>query len=84
MIRPLRNDVLFRRFVEETEIGLIILPDIAKRPGTEAEVIAIGPQCEEVAPGDTVIVDLYQGTQLVYGSESYWLVDEDRIGATVA
>ena len=84
MIRPLRNDVLFRRFVEETEIGLIILPDIAKRPGTEAEVIAIGPQCEEVLPGDTVIVDLYQGTQLVYGNESYWLVDEDRIGATVA
>tara|TARA_R110002051_G_scaffold156012_2_gene227918 strand:- start:9741 stop:9998 length:258 start_codon:yes stop_codon:yes gene_type:complete len=84
LIHPIRADVVFQRFTEESETaGGILIPDVAKRPGTEAEVLACGPQCEEVKVGDKVIVDLWQGTQVTYGDSSYWIISEDRVGATV-
>jgi len=78
----IKNRVLFQRDASETQTdGGLLIPDIALRPGVEAAVLAIGPDCEEVAVGDRVIVELFQGTELKYGARSYWIVAEDRIGA---
>jgi chaperonin GroES len=82
-LKMIRNRILFRRLSEDTETeGGLLIPDVARRPSVEAEVVSVGPQAAELKVGDIVMVDLWKGTQFTYDGKSYWMVDEDRVSAT--
>jgi chaperonin GroES len=53
MIKPL-HETLFVRRLEEKESSDVIMPDIAKPKSTRGEVVAIGPEVDEVQIGDVV------------------------------
>jgi chaperonin GroES len=88
-VRPLRDRVLLRRSEEpETQIGGIVVPDIAKEKPQQATVIAAGPgritdEGEriplDVNVGDRVLVGKYAGTEITLDGTEYLIVREDEI-----
>ncbi len=46
------------------------------------KVVAVGPDCEEVVVGDSLIFGRWT-TQITVGEESYLLVSEDNLLATI-
>jgi chaperonin GroES len=63
-LRPLHDRVLVRRFAEETVVGGIIIPSVAREKSLMGEVVAVGPGKKDadgvfretmVKPGDVVV-----------------------------
>lgn len=88
---PVGDRVLVRRF-GETEAGTtsefgIILPDSAKSPAVQGEVIAVGPgkkTATGVIPmtlkvGDVIIFSQYGHDELSIGGKNYLLMKEDTV-----
>lgn len=64
-IRPLADRVLVQPLAEERSAGGIIIPDAAQEKPSRGKVLAVGPQVEGVAAGDTVIISKYGGFEFV-------------------
>ena len=80
--KPLGERVLVQR-VEETNTTAsgIIIPDNAKEKPSQAEVVAISSEVEEIKEGDTVVFGKYSGTELTLeGTEYLVLNTEDILG----
>ena len=88
-VRPLYDRVLVRRLDAADEVrGGIIIPDTAKEKPLEAEIIAVGKGKRlddgshaemAVAPGDTVLIGKYGGTEVKIDGEDYLIIREDEI-----
>ena len=83
-MKPLGNRALIYvdESLEPAIVGGIHLPlNAAKRQYPEAKVIAVGPQCTDVKPGDTVIVDRYAlaSLRVQYQDKQHFLIAEPDI-----
>ena len=79
-VRAHLNRVVFVRDAGEAETaGGIVVPLTARRPSQWGEVVDVGPRVEEVRIGDRVLVDLWQGFQVLREGVEYWVVDEGRV-----
>jgi len=61
-IRPHNDRVLIQRKKEEHK-GRIIMPEMAQKMSMEGEVLAVGPACVDVKPGDNVFFGQYSFTE---------------------
>lgn len=79
---PLRDWVVFKvPLVEMTESGVII-PDQAKKSMTSnvVKVLAVGPTCEKVKVGDTVLVHPESGALVIdLKGQEYACINEFQI-----
>ena len=80
-IVPVFDRVLVKRLDRQEKVGEIYLPE---KEGVNAQtfhavVVAVGPDCQEVAVNDTVLVLKTAGTVVKHGVESYMLFAEKDI-----
>ena len=93
-VKPLGDRVLVKvSDAEEKTAGGILLPDTAKEKPQVGEVSQVGPgkrnddgslQTLEVKAGDKVLYSKYAGTEIKLGADSYVLLREQDILATLA
>ena len=90
-IRPLADRIVVKRTKEEEKTkGGIIIPDTAKEPPIEGDVIAVGNgkvledgkiRKLDVKPGDRVLFGKYAGTEVkIDGVEHLMLREDDVLG----
>jgi len=73
MFKPLGDRVLLKRIeTDEKSAGGLLLPDSAKKPQNELEVVALGTDEEyPVKVGDVVLLDRYMGHEIVLDEKTY-------------
>lgn len=64
---------------KEAEKSKIIIPDAAKRPAREGEIVQIGIDVDQVKKGDNVLYSEYAGTLIKVGGVEYMVIREDDI-----
>lgn len=80
MLSPLNDQVLVEPEIKETPIGIIVVPDNAKKKRSQTGwVIAAGPKCREVKKGQRIIVNEYSGTDVKIRGRQYRIIREDDI-----
>ncbi|MEO7093704.1 MAG: co-chaperone GroES [Polyangiales bacterium] len=90
-IRPLQDRVIVKRVKEEEKSkGGIIIPDTAKEPPIEGDVIAVGNgkvlkdgavRALDIKAGDRVLFGKYAGTEVkIDGVEHLMLREDDILG----
>ena len=91
-LKPLCDRVVLQQILaEETTKSGIVLPGQAKEKPQQAEVIAVGPGgvvdgkeiVMTVKPGDKVIYTKYSGTEVKLDEETYIIVKQSDIIATI-
>ncbi|MBO7402774.1 MAG: co-chaperone GroES [Lachnospiraceae bacterium] len=91
-LKPLCDRVVLKQILaEETTKSGIVLPGQAKEKPQQAEVIAVGPGgvvdgkeiVMTVKPGDKVIYTKYSGTEVKLDEETYIIVQQSDIIATI-
>ena len=91
-LKPLGDKVVLRQILaEETTKSGIILPGQAKEKPQQAEVVAIGPGgvvdgkevVMNVNVGDKVIYTKYSGTEVKLDEETFIIVKQSDIIATI-
>ena len=91
-LKPLGDKVVLRQILaEETTKSGIILPGQAKEKPQQAEVVAVGPggvvEGKEVVMnvnvGDKVIYTKYSGTEVKLDEETFIIVKQSDIIATI-
>lgn len=75
MIKPLNNNLLIKAKKEQTELG-IYMPSVVNN---QYEVVAIGKKVMEVKVNDKVIVDTDSMKEIKHGSETYYIISEEKI-----
>ena len=88
-IRPLQDRIVIRRLDEEEKTaGGLFIPDTAKEPPLEGEVVAVGNgkvlengtvRALEVKVGDRVLFAKYTGSDVILDGEKRLVVREDDI-----
>jgi len=83
--KPLGDRVLVER-VEETNTTAsgIIIPDNAKEKPSQAKVIAVSSEVEDVKEGDVVVFGKYSGTELALEGKEYLVLDTSDILGVIA
>ena len=80
-MRVLGRRGVVRRAPITDKIGSIYLPERAKTRPQEAEVVAVGPEVESVAPGMRVLIGRYAGVEFTEVGETLVLVwEKDLLG----
>ncbi len=91
-LKPLCDRVVLKQILaEETTKSGIVLPGQAKEKPQQAEVIAVGPGgvvdgkevVMNVKAGDKVIYTKYSGTEVKLDDETYIIVKQSDIIATI-
>ena len=91
-LKPLGDKVVLRQILaEETTKSGIILPGQAKEKPQQAEVVAVGPGgvvdgkevVMNVNVGDKVIYTKYSGTEVKLDEETFIIVKQSDILATI-
>lgn len=92
-ITPLYDRVLLERLEEPPPEGSkVIIPDSAKEPPLQAEVIAVGAgriDGGKLVPlllrkGDIVLIGKFSGTEVEIGDEEYVIVREEEVLAKIS
>ena len=87
-VTPLYDRVLLERLEEPPDPdSKIVIPDAAKEPPLQAEVIAVGQGRIEggtlvpllLKKGDIVLIGKFAGTDIMIGGEEYLIVREEEI-----
>lgn len=92
-ITPMNDQVLLRRFEspDKTEGGIVI-PAIARERQQRAHVVAVGPgkhmesgerAVPQVRPGDVVLVDEWDGVDVILDGVKHVMLREEKILAVV-
>lgn len=87
-IKPLADRVLVKPAEAEVKTaGGIIIPDTAKEKPQKGTIVAAGPGKKDepmtVKVGDTVLYGKYSGTEIQYDGETYLIMKESDIYATL-
>ena len=82
---PLGDRVVLKQIVaEETTKSGIVLPGQTKEKPQQAQVVAVGPNVEDlVVVGDTVIYAKYAGTEVELDGENYLVMKQEDILAII-
>ena len=87
-ITPLYDRVLLERLENPPDAdSKVVIPDSAKEPPLQAEVIAVGAGRIEggrlvpllLKKGDIVLIGKFAGTEITIGDEEYVIVREEEI-----
>ena len=85
-IRPLGSRILVQvQKIEEQELssGLVLPSSNAPQDTHKADVVAVGPDVENVALGDLVLVSLFAGDGVEIEQEMYRIIDEEVVLAVI-
>lgn len=77
--KPLYRNILVKREEEEKYVGSIILPDTSKERPMGALVIAVGPECEVIKAGDSILCGKYAGADIRFNNEDYIVLREVEV-----
>ena len=81
---PLGDRVVLKQVVaEETTKSGIVIPGQSKEKPQQAEVIAVGPDAQNVSVGQTVIYSKYAGTTVELEDTEYIIMKQEDILAIV-
>ena len=84
MLLMLRDRIAIRTISDPDKIGMIWVPDTAKRKSDQGVVIYIGDDVKELKVGDHVLFPAYSGTQVVIADEGHFLImPEEEIVAVL-
>ena len=61
------------------QMGVLMIPDTAKKKPKQGVILAAGAKCEIVKEGDEVIYDEYSGREVEIDNERYILVRETEL-----
>ena len=83
MIKPIRNNVLFRAFKEDAvSFGGIIVPDSVRKDGSRVEILAVGngtpKRPMKLSPGIAYRIQ-GSGQAIDIDGETLYIVDENAI-----
>ena len=78
-VQPLFSNVLTMREEEEKYTGSLFIPETAKEKPMGAKVIAVGPECKSVSPGDFALVGRYAGAEVEFRGVRYTILREQEI-----
>jgi chaperonin GroES len=67
----------------DTFEGGIFVPTSLGGETHEHEVIAVGPECRAVKPGDIVLSDKYKGIEVTVDHVNYMIINEDELLAII-
>jgi co-chaperonin GroES (HSP10) len=94
-LNPIRNSIIFKfldeidsrgQFVTTTASGIILTShheDSARNPRW-VEVLAVGPDCEKVVPGDRILLPALRWTKGVkFEEQRMWKTDENEVVAVL-
>ena len=62
MLKPLQDKLLVKMNKAEDTIGGVIIPEISKKYQNWGKVLSCGKECNNLSPGDEVMVASTQGT----------------------
>lgn len=83
-IQPLADYVVAQQEEAETKTASgLYLPGNAQEKPKVAKVLAVGKDVKQVKTGDRIIYGGYSNTDVKMGKETYMLVKEENIFATV-
>ena len=87
-IKPLADRVLVKPAEAEMKTaGGIIIPDTAKEKPQKGTIVAVGPGKKDdpmtLTVNDTVLYGKYSGTEIQYDGETYLIMRESDIYATL-
>jgi chaperonin GroES len=83
-IQPLADYVVVQQEEAETKTASgLYIPGGAQEKPKVAKVLAVGPSVQGVKVGDRVVYGGYSNTDVKLASETYMLVKEENIFATV-
>jgi chaperonin GroES len=57
-LEPLGMRIIARQF-DNDKIGSIYIPESSKQASLQATVVAVGPDCKDLEPGDTILFGKY-------------------------
>lgn len=66
--KPLNKNLLVRR-IKQTQIGSIVIADIAQEKPVKCKVIAVSDLVTNLAPGDLILIRRYSGSEIEVGGE---------------
>lgn len=83
-IQPLADYVVAQQEEAETKTASgLYLPGNAQEKPKVAKVLAVGKDVKQVKAGDRIIYGGYSNTDVKLGAETYMLIKEENIFATV-
>ncbi len=83
-MQMLDDKVAIRTLSDPDKIGLIIIPETAKRRSDQGVIIYRGPNVEDLKVGDHVLFPAYSGTKVVVAEEGHFLImPEEEIVAVL-
>lgn len=74
MLQLLDDKVAIRPLSDPDKIGLIIIPEMAKRRSDQGVIIYRGPNVKELKVGDHVLFPAYSGSRIVVEDEGHFLI----------
>ena len=88
-IQPLGDRVLIKALAaEEKTAGGIYIPDNAQEKPQEGEVVAVGAGTKEsemtLKVGDKVLYGKFAGTEVTHGGETFLIMKESDVFATIS
>ncbi len=85
-VKPLGSRILIQvQKIEEQELksGLVLPGSNAPGDTHKADVVAVGPDVENVELGNLILVSLFAGDGVEIGQEQYRIVDEEVVLAVI-
>lgn len=84
-VKPLADRVVAVKEEAQTKTTSgLYLPDNAKEKPVSATVKAIGPAVKSLKPGDKIVYKEYTTTEIKVGDQTYIIVKEEDVLATLA
>ena len=82
-VRMTADNVLMRRSTSPDMVGRIVVPEGAREKKAVGEVLAVGPKCTDVGPGDMVLFPKYGGDDVEVDGEKLLVIPEAQLYAIV-
>lgn len=83
-IQPLADYIVAQQEEAESKTASgLYLPDKAQEKPKVAKVLAVGKEVKEVKVGDKVIYGGYSNTEVKHNGQSYLIVKEENVYATI-
>lgn len=80
---PTYNNILIQPYEEADKIGSFFIPDSAKHPLNQGEIIAIGPDVNQdnvrFWVGDIVIFNMHSESRVIVDAEMLFVLSADQI-----
>ena len=83
-LKPMADNILLKAHeaAETTASGIILATSNKEKPAIY-DVVAVGPDCHDVAPGDQVVVSKFVGTDVSLDKTEYKFVKQEDLLALV-